>query len=319
MNTLALQKTNASYLSIVNDLPLEDYLYYFFKEQDLKDKTISTYNKVYKQFFKYLSINNITNPTRIDIINYKESLKTKSPYTISTYITAVRKFFEWTEASGYYTNIAKGIKGAKLPKGFAKDTLTMTQIKDLLSSINLDSEIGKRDYALLNLLIMTGLRTIEVERANIEDIRQVGNKSVLYIQGKGRDGKDDFVILTNMTLKPINDYLKSRIDYTSQSPLFIGASNNGKSRMCVESISRIIKTRLRSVGIDSNRLTAHSLRHTAITLSLLAGSSLQEACSLARHTNIATTQIYAHNIERLGEKAPEYKIESFMNDSSNFN
>lgn len=55
---------------------------------------------------------------------------------------------------------------------------------------------------------------------------------------------------------------------------------------------------MRNAGYDSDRLTAHSLRHTAITLSLKNGESLQEVQQFARHTNINTTLIYAHNLER---------------------
>jgi integrase len=60
-----------------------------------------------------------------------------------------------------------------------------------------------------------------------------------------------------------------------------------------------------AAGYDSSRLTAHSLRHTAVTLSLLGGKSLQEVQQFARHTNIATTQIYAHNLDRAKNNCEE--------------
>ncbi len=56
---------------------------------------------------------------------------------------------------------------------------------------------------------------------------------------------------------------------------------------------------MRAAGFDSERLTAHSLRHTAITQALLAGSPLQEVQQFARHSSINTTQVYAHNLDRL--------------------
>ena len=66
--------------------------------------------------------------------------------------------------------------------------------------------------------------------------------------------------------------------------------------MTKRSISRIVKERFKKVGYNSERLTAHSLRHSAITLSLLSGATIQQAQQLARHTNINTTMIYAHNL-----------------------
>ena len=68
---------------------------------------------------------------------------------------------------------------------------------------------------------------------------------------------------------------------------------------------------MRAAGIDSERLTAHSLRHSAITYSLLGGATLQEAQQLARHTSILTTTIYAHNINRLAART-ENKIDMFL-------
>jgi integrase/recombinase XerC/integrase/recombinase XerD len=162
------------------------------------------------------------------------------------------------------------------------------------------------------LLVRTGLRTIEAERANIEDVRQEGGEALLYIQGKGRDSKDAFVLLTEATLKPIREYVRARGKTAPTDPLFTSHSdrNNGE-RLTTRSISRIAKGALREAGIDSDRLTAHSLRHTAVTLSLLGGASIQEAQSMARHKNINTTLIYAHNIDRIS-KAPERKIDALL-------
>jgi len=81
--------------------------------------------------------------------------------------------------------------------------------------------------------------------------------------------------------------------------------------MTTRSISRIVKAALKGAGMDSDRLTAHSLRHTAVTLSLLAGASIQEAQSMVRHSNINTTLIYAHNIDRIG-KAAERRIDTLL-------
>ena len=68
---------------------------------------------------------------------------------------------------------------------------------------------------------------------------------------------------------------------------------------------RIVKNRLRACGLDSDRLTAHSLRHTGITLALLHGSTLAEAQQMARHSSINTTMIYNHAIERANNQSEE--------------
>jgi len=166
--------------------------------------------------------------------------------------------------------------------------------------------------AYIYQLIISDLNTIAAARADIGDIRQQSGEAVLWIQGKGRTSKDEFVLLTNETLGPINAYLQAKGKTKDSSPLFSSLSDrNQGERLTTRSISRIIKDQLVGVGLDNGRLTAHSLRHTAITLSLLGGASIQEAQALARHADINTTMIYSHNINRVAQ-APEHKIDALL-------
>lgn len=286
----------------------------FLSDVDVKPKSIDTYRKALKQFISYMSRNNITEPTREDILSFKhEEVATHAAATVSVYIVAVRQFFTWLEVNKIYPNVATGIKGARTPKGFHKDTLTIEQIKSTLNGINRNTIEGKRDFAIINLLVRTGLRTIELYRANIEDIRQEAGEILLYIQGKGRDSKDAFVILTEDAIKPIRDYISARNEKSLTKPLFISHSRrNPGDRLSTRSISRTVKEALKAVGLNDSRLTAHSLRHTAVTLSLIGGATIQEAQQMARHADINTTLKYAHNINRIKE-APERKIDALLN------
>lgn len=294
----------------------------FLEAHDIKPKSKETYRRALRQLFTYLSDNGITKPTRETLLAYKAYLidKQLSPYTVSAYIIATRKLFQWTESEHLYANIASQIKGQKKPKGFKKDALSVNQARKLLTDMETDTLSGARDYALVNLLVRTGLRTIETARANVEDIRQQGEQAVLYIQGKGRDSKDDIVILTEETLEPIRAYISMRGQgVKDSSPLFISHSDrNYGERLTTRSISRIVKDRLQASGLDDRRLTAHSLRHTAVTFSLIGGASIQEAQTLARHSDINTTLIYAHNLDRIS-KAPELKIDALIGDTRNVN
>lgn len=294
----------------------------FLLAHDIKPKSKETYRRALRQFFTYLETEGVTRPTRETLIAYKAYLidKKLSAYTVSAYIIAVRKMFQWTESEHLYANIASQIKGQKKPKGFKKDALSVNQARKLLTDMETETLSGARDYALVNLLVRTGLRTIETARANVEDIRQQGEQAVLYIQGKGRDSKDDIVILTEETLEPIRAYISMRGQgVKDSSPLFISHSDrNYGERLTTRSISRIVKDRLQASGLDDRRLTAHSLRHTAVTFSLIGGASIQEAQTLARHSDINTTLIYAHNLDRIS-KAPELKIDALLGDTRNVN
>jgi integrase/recombinase XerD len=294
----------------------------FLLAHDIKPKSKETYRRALRQFFTYLETEGVTRPTRETLIAYKAYLidKQLSAYTVSAYIIAVRKMFQWTESEHLYANIASQIKGQKKPKGFKKDALSVKQAQKLLIGMETETLSGARDYALVNLLVRTGLRTIEAVRADIEDIRQQGEQAVLFIQGKGRDSKDDIVILTEETLEPIRAYISMRGQgVKDSSPLFISHSDrNYGQRLTTRSVSRIVKEKLQASGLDDKRLTAHSLRHTAVTFSLIGGATIQEAQTLARHSDINTTLIYAHNLDRIS-KAPELKIDALLGDTRGVN
>ncbi len=293
----------------INDFVLDD----FKKNLDATPRTKETYVKGVKVFFQWCEKNNVSEITHATLIQYKEDLmENKKASTISMYMTALKKLYKYLETKGI-KNIASDLKGAKQKRNYSKDPLTLDQAKELLKSIDRTTNEGKRNYALIHLLLTTGLRTIEIERANVEDIRNVANNSVLYVMGKGRDTKDEYVKLTYETLKAINEYLATRKIKDNKEPLFISYSDrtNGK-RLKTRSIRDIIKKAYRNIGINSDKITTHSLRHTAITLSLIGGTPLQEVQQMARHSNINTTMIYAHNLKRIESNA-EQNIQTLLN------
>ena len=76
------------------------------------------------------------------------------------------------------------MKGLKKPKGFRKDCLTVEQIRAALSSFDTATSEGLRDYALFNLLVRTGLRTVEIRRAIVADLRQEGGEQSCISKAK---------------------------------------------------------------------------------------------------------------------------------------
>lgn len=264
------------------------------------EKTTETYTKNVRQFILYLQANGITQPTKEDIKAYREELKKDhKATTVQGYIMALKQFFKWTEEEHIYPNIAKNVKGAKLDKEHKKDYLTSMQVKKVMGAIDRTTLQGKRDYAMVALMVTAGLRTVEVSRANVEDIRTVADFTALYLQGKGHTERTQYVKLAPEVEDAIREYLTARGKVDAKEPLFTGTSNrNSNGRLTTKSISRLVKEHLVGVGLESDRLTAHSLRHTTATLNLLNGGSIEETQQLLRHTNINTTLIYSHALER---------------------
>lgn len=286
---------------------LEALLADFTTFVDVKPQALRTYLNGIRRFMGYARDLGIANPTRETVINFRESLRLDhKPTTIQTYLAGVRRFFQWLAVRGYRSgNIAANVKGVRLTREFKKDCLTADQSRELLESIDRGSLAGKRDYAMLALMITTGLRDCEIARACIEDMQTIAGQSALFIQGKGHDGKDQAVKLAPKVEKAIREYLTTRGETDKGAALFAAISNrNAKGAgMTTRSISRIVKTRLQAIGLDNERLTAHSLRHTAATLNLLNGGTLEETQQLLRHSSINTTQIYSHALTWAGRKS----------------
>lgn len=273
----------------------------WIKYIDASKKTVETYTRAVRQFMYFLQANGITQPQREDIIAFRDSIaQTHKPTTTQSYLMAVKQFFKWTASEGLYPNVAEHIKGERLDRGFKKDYLTGRQVGKVLSNIDKDSLKGKRDYAIMVLMVTTGLRTVEVVRADVGDLRTVADFTALFVQGKGHAERNDFVKIEPPVEEAIRAYLQARGKAAASEPLFESMANRNKGRrMTTRSVSRIAKGSLADAGFDSDRLTAHSLRHTAAVINLLNGGTVEETMILLRHANISTTLFYSHATERL--------------------
>jgi integrase/recombinase XerD len=243
-----------------------------------------------------------------------------SPNTIKQYLQSVKQFFSWTAAEGRYPNIAANIHAPKVTNTHRKDSLTPDEVQEIERSITANAaeraqdaeaaakdtagrmqrtdEQGKRLYAMYLLAVNAGLRTIEISRANIKDIEVKNGKAILYVWGKGHTAPDTKKPLAPAVYEAIADYLNSRSDNpTNNSPLFAATGNrSGGQRIAPTTISKMLKRAMQAAGYDSDRLTAHSLRHTAgQAVMALTDNNIYKAQQYMRHSNPATTEIYLEN------------------------
>lgn len=284
----------------------------FLGTLDVKEETKTGYAKGLQRFIKWITANEISRPDRKTILAFKNYLIELSlaPNTINGHLTGVRQFFSYLEAEYGMPNIARAIRGCKQAKGYLREAASVDQIREILGVIDTKSLQGKRNYALVYLLFRAGLRTIEVTRADLEDLKFRGNEAVLAIWGKGRDSKDEIAVVTEKTLKVLQAYLNERKGLKPGSPLFasISSRNNG-GRLTTRTVRGIVKVLFRKIGVDDPRLSAHSLRHSYATESLKAGAPVVALSRSMRHASISTTMRYVHDIERI-EKAAERYLES---------
>ena len=285
-------------VSVVNkNVSIIEAVEVFLSECDIRANSKNVYRRGLLYFFRWVESTGrvISELTRADIIIFKDSLlATHSNLSVAGYLVALRRFYEWCEGNKLYPNIAKGIKSPRRKNAYLKEHLRENQIIEFLAHF----EGNPRDYAIVNLLLRTGLRCIEVVRANVEDITFKGGQRILKIWGKGRDEKDNFVVLTDKVYQPIKAYLDTRGSTTLKEPLFISTSNrNLYGRLTTRTISKICKDGFRAIGIDGKEYTAHSLRHTTAVM-LLKNGTLSDVQSVLRHASPATSQIYTKSIEQ---------------------
>ena len=290
--------------------PLNEIIEIYLKEKDISKDAKEGYLTILNQYVTFLKNKHIKLATKEDIVNYikyKKSLNISSRW-MHHQISVIKGFYLYLSKHNqrlghnqiYQDNIAASIQNVSIKNNRAKETLDLVDAKTLLTCIknNQKNILDFRDYALILLMLTAGLRSIEIRRAKIKDLKTINKQPVLYIQGKGHQATDAFVKITPHVNDALRIYLKKRND---QSPyLFISHKRHGNN----PNVSRafiycLLKRQLSRCHLDHIKLYPHMLRHTAATLNLKSGNSLEQTRQLLRHENIETTLIYTSNIHTL--------------------
>lgn len=285
---------------VLNIPKLEEYTESFIKYLDVDNKTLKAYSVGINNFLEYLKFNNITKPIREDIISFRDYLRNNySSNTVNTYMIAIRSLFKYLEIHKKYENIAVDIKGARYDTTPKKEVLNIEQMKNIYNSLN-----NSKEKCLFGLMITTGLRICEISTALIEDIKYYNGEIVLFVLGKKRDSKNEYVKLSKQVLEDINNYIGKR----TSGPLFVSTSNNsyGKS-MSTTSLRKIIKNIFKRNNLDKDTLSCHSLRRSFAVASYEKGSSIYDIQQVLRHQNISTTTRYLKQVNRDNNKT-EYNV-----------
>lgn len=184
-----------------------------------------------------------------------------------------------------------------LPKAVRKQVtfLHYDEVEDMLNQIDLSTESGLRDRAIIELLYSGGLRVSELVGLNRDSINL--ERREFMVRGKG--SKDRPVFISQSAADRVQDYLDARTD--SLPALFLNNSRNLQTadtsgdyrRMTVRSVERIVEKYARLAGITKH-VSPHTLRHSFATDLLMNGADLRSVQSMLGHADISTTQIYTH-------------------------
>lgn len=258
--------------------------------------------------------------TRSDMIAYRAYLDAAiSPKTGKRYskpakqrmfVVACRLMNEQHLRGNTPEDVTEEVKGFKAGKNETTHTaLSKQQAIDMLGSINLSTKQGLRDYALLLLLIKTGLRRSEAAALNQGHITMRDGHHVAIIE-HGKGDKTRIVKLRVDVVRAIKDYLKAlEVPANDESPLFVrirrGDHPTGE-RLTDKAIELIVKKHAPEEMDTKLDLTPHGLRATFATIALEQGAPLHQVQYAMGHEDPRTTERYQKRKLNLDHNAVDY-------------
>ncbi len=285
--------------------PLEGLIKQYLEEKDITPGTKDLFQTILKQYLHYLSENDILYAHTEDVLQFREinlqrGCSSRWVYHQISVLKGLYRFLSLHQVRLgidpiYAFNIMEPIKNEPFVSKKTKPILSAVEAKQLLLYLKDHRRYTwhYRDYAMIYLMITSGLRSIEIRRARIKDLQMIQGSQILYIQGKGRSSADEFVKISPGVNRAIKEYLAIRKD---QNPyLFVSKSKKSKSQLSRTIFHNIFTRVLRDAGLEATHITAHSLRHTAATLNFKRGATLEETKKLLRHAEMSNTLIYTHD------------------------
>ena len=275
---------------------IKDYQSYLKIERGLSKNTIENYSFDIGRLCLFLEKNGmVISPINIDDETIQQFIydvsKQVNPRSQARIISGLKSFFSYLIFEDFRDNnplelIETPKTGRKLP-----DTLSVDEIDNLISAIDLTSNEGERNRAMLETLYGCGLRVSELTALKISDL--FFEEGFVKITGKGN--KQRFVPVGNLTQKYIQIYkdtmrIHLNIKKGFEDTLFLNRRGNQLTRAM---IFTIIKDLAVKINLNKN-ISPHTLRHSFATHLLENGADLRSIQLMLGHESITTTEIYVH-------------------------
>ena len=275
---------------------IKNFQSYLKIERGLSSNTIENYSFDIERLCLYLKINGI----EVSPVKITEETIQHFIYTISSEVNArsqariisgLKSFFGYLIFEDYRSDnplelIETPRTGRKLP-----DTLSVTEIDSLIAAIDLTSNEGERNRAMLETLYGCGLRVSELVSLKISDL--FFEEGFIKITGKGN--KQRFVPISDLSKKYIELYkntIRVHINIKKGFGDTLFLSRRG-SQLTRAMIFTIIKDLARKTELNK-KISPHTLRHSFATHLLENGADLRSIQLMLGHESITTTEIYLH-------------------------
>jgi integrase/recombinase XerC len=289
---------------------IEQFLEHLRYERNVSAHTLRNYESDLEQFTHFLAPDRKTklpDVSEIDHLTIREWMASlhsdqKKKSSIARKLAALRTFFQFLVREGVLElNPAKLVSTPKLEKKLPNH-LSIEEAIRFIESPDLDTDLGKRDRAMLELMYATGVRVAELTMLNVADVDF--QNQLIRVTGKRR--KQRIVPFGDPAGEAIRNYLGVREKFLFNAPvskrdedaLFL---NYQGTRITTRSVGRMVEKYIR-ICAGMHNISPHALRHSFATHLLDSGADLRDIQELLGHARLSTTQIYTHvSMEKLIE------------------
>ncbi len=279
------------------DERIQEFNNYLELEKSFSENTIQAYVRDVQKLQNY--VHSELQDISPDLISYEHlqeylyhlSKKKLSERSQARWVSSIKTFFKYLfEEEIRQDNPTTLLEGPKLGL-YLPDTLSFDDIETIISAVNRQSDLGERNYCIIEVLYGCGLRVSELTELKISTINFKEN----YISVVGKGNKMRYVPLTNYTKEVIESYIKNvrphiKIKTKYEDTLFL---NNRGTSMSRNMVFIIIKELALKAGIKKH-ISPHTFRHSFATHLLQNGADLRYIQEMLGHSSITTTEIYTH-------------------------
>jgi|SRR6185436_9356492 len=291
---------------------ITQFLEHLRYERNVSEHTLRNYSSDINQLLEYLApahpdTGERTPPDlhQVDHITIREWLsllhsQQKTKASIARKLAALRTFFQFLVREGVIElNPAKLVSTPRLEKKLPKH-LSIEEAIKFIETPDKETDIGKRDAAMLELLYATGVRVSELTKMDVKDV-DFKNK-LIRVSGKRR--RERIVPFGEPALESLRSYLDVRERFLNSAPvseredqaLFL---NYQGTRISPRSVGRMVEKYIR-ICAGMHDISPHALRHSFATHLLDSGADLRDIQELLGHARLSSTQIYTHvSMEKL--------------------
>ncbi|AZB00531.1 site-specific tyrosine recombinase XerD [Chryseobacterium joostei] len=279
------------------DEKIKDFEIFLRFERNFSENTLDAYVRDIKKLKDYAEedLENV-GPDSIGYENLQEYIFNLSKQKFSErsqarWISSIKSFFKFLLEDEYREdNPAALLEGPKLGL-YLPDTLSLPDINRIIAAIEVNTDLGKRNQCIIEVLYGCGLRVSELIDLKISNI----NFKEQYIKVNGKGNKTRFVPLADYTAELLESYIKEvrskgKINKKYEDTLFLNSRGTSMSRVIV---FLIIKELTDKAGVNK-KISPHTFRHSFATHLLQNGADLRYIQEMLGHSSITTTEIYTH-------------------------